>query len=328
MSVVLRIIKAIQKKGIIGFLGAGIADFFSILDHYLKNFRDKSTKYKFTDKSKGQSNLIVVLAGYKSYLWNFTLKNIYQYQLENADVCIVSAGLYSQELADLCDKNGWSYLSVKRNSPGVALNKAILLHPESDYIYKLDEDIFISEKFFENLKKGYDLTFKKTLLEPGFVAPVLNINGISYSIFLKELDLEKEYKERFGDIIKRCGDLPVHNNPETAWWLWKNSLPFYDISKKISDNQFDYSICNTRFSIGAILFRRAFIEQVGGFKSAWHSGVLGVDEDELCRDCTSHSRPIYLMHNILAGHFSFYPQESYMKEKLPEMAILDPRTFY
>ncbi|MDY6549684.1 glycosyltransferase family protein [Acinetobacter faecalis] len=328
MSFISRIIKAIQKKGLVGFFWAAIADIFGRLEGYLNNIRDRSTSYKFINKSKGQSNLIVVLAGYKSYLWPFTLESIYKYQSMNTDVCIVSPGKYSKKLEQLCENNGWSYLSVKRNSPGVALNQAIRLHPNADYIYKLDEDILISENFFENLKMGYELTSKKSLLEPGFVAPVLNINGISYSIFLKEFGLEKEYQEKFGNIIKRCGDLPVHNNPETAWWIWKNTLPFQEKAKKLSENEFNYSVCSTRFSIGAILFRREFIEQVGGFKSAWHSGVLGVDEDELCRDCTSHSRPIYMIHNTLAGHFSFYPQESYMKTKLSEMSLLDPKVFH
>lgn len=319
--------RSFHKRGALGLISSGFVDLLEIASKHLVRLRDHHSRYHFIDRSQRKPNLVVVLAGYKPYLWPATLARLKKYAPSDADFCVASAGMFSMELADMCARNGWSYLSVKRNSPGIALNKAIALHPIADYIYKLDEDIVISSKFFELLRAGYDHAWKNSLLEPGFCAPALNVNGISYRAFLRELGLENEYKKNFGQLFQRCGDLPVHNNPDTCWWLWRNTLPFDEKASLFAKTIDRYSVCNTRFSIGAILFRREFIDKVGGFKSAWHSGVLGVDEDMLCRDCVSHSRPMYIIESVLAGHFSFYPQEALMKEKLPEMSRLDPATF-
>lgn len=173
----------------------------------------------------------------------------------------------------------------------------------------------------------YQATWKYSLLEPGFCAPKLNVDSISYRILLRELNLESEYRNEFGPIFTRCDNIPVHNNPDASWWLWRNALPFDEKVEHFARLTERYSVCATRFSIGAILFRRGFISKVGGFKSDWKSGVLGVDEDQLCRDCTSESRPMYIIESVLAGHFSFSPQEKLMRTKLPEMSHLDPVTF-
>ena len=68
------------------------------------------------------------------------------------------------------------------------------------------------------------------MLEPGFCAPVLNVNGITYYTFLRTLGLEEEYKSMFGPLVMRCQDVPVHNNPEAAWWIWSKTLPFREIA--------------------------------------------------------------------------------------------------
>jgi hypothetical protein len=36
---------------------------------------------------------------------------------------------------------------------------------------------------------------------------------------------------------------------------------------------------------------------------------------------------MFYLTNVLAGHFSFYPQERAMMNLLPEFALLDPLTF-
>lgn len=320
-------IQSIRKRGFTGMLGAALADVVEASGRRLTYYRDHSCHHRFTNRSSGKRNLIIVLAGYKAYLWPATLERLKKYAPNDADFCVASPGIQSLELEKMCERNGWSYLSISRNSPGVAINRAIKLHPLADYIFKLDEDIVVSSGFFRSLRQGYDYAHTKLLMEPGFCAPVLNLNGISYRLFLHEQGLEEDYQNTFGELISRCSDLPVHNDPKAAYWIWRNSLPFNETAEKFSRNETRYSICSTRFSIGAILFRREFIEAVNGFKSAWHSGVLGVDEDELCRDCVSLSRPMCIIENVLAGHFSFYPQEKLMREKLPEMSRLDPTTF-
>lgn len=326
-GIINKIIRSVKRRGVLGFFKIAIADLLETIGGIIVSIRDHRSGYRFVDRGSNRDSLIVVLVGYKSYLWPATLTRIHKNQPSDADICLASAGVYSEKLNELCLRNGWSYLSVKRNSPGVAINKAISLHPAADYIYKLDEDIFISNEFFSSLREGYEYAWKNSMLEPGFVAPVLNVNGVSYRIMLREFNLEQSYQEKFGQLISRCGDLPVHNDPNASLWLWKNTLPFDQKAEKLREAVDFYSVCSTRFSIGAILFRREFIDQVGGFKSAWHSGVLGVDEDFLCRDCVSHSRPMYIVNSVLAGHFSFYPQEEFMIKKLPELSSIDPETF-
>lgn len=326
-SVIGKTVGAIRKRGFFGSFAAALADLLEWFGKSVLNVRDHCSFYKFIDRRKGRSNLVLVLVGYKEYLWPATLKRVYEFQSDDMDVCLVSPGIHSYKLEKLCAKNGWSYLSVRRNSPGVALNKAIKLHPSADYIYKLDEDIFISSGFFEKLYLGYKYSWRESRLEPGFVAPVINVNGISYGVFLSRLGLEDSYRKEFGEILLRCGDLPIHNNPEACWWVWRNSLPFDAKASEIERHGPSFSFCGTRFSIGAIMFRREFIVKIGGFKSAWHSGVLGVDEDMLCRDCVSHSRPMYIIESVFAGHFSFYPQENYMRAKLADMSAIDPEAF-
>ncbi|HWP20811.1 MAG TPA: hypothetical protein VNO84_16900 [Burkholderiaceae bacterium] len=322
-----RVKRSLRQRGIQGFFGAAFADALAATSKHLARIRDGSTRYRFIDRRAHKDGLIVVLAGYKSFLWPTTLERIYSSQHDDCDVCVVSPGLYSEELKSICEKNNWSYLSVQRNSPGVALNQAVSLHPGADYIFKLDEDIVISPGFFSAMRIGYQRVLERSMLEPGFCAPVLNINGITYYTFLRTLGLEEEYKSMFGPLVMRCQDVPVHNNPEAAWWIWSKTLPFREIADRFSNGPERFSICSTRFSIGAILFRRQFWEMIGGFKSAWHAGILGVDEDMLCRDCVSFSRPMYIVETVLAGHFSFYPQEALMKRMLPEMSRLDPDTF-
>lgn len=326
-NIIKRMVESVKRKGVSGFLKSAAADLLEEISGFLVSMRDHNSSYRFVDRGEGKKSLVIVLVGYKSYLWPATLTRIHNNQPNDADVCLASAGICSTVLSELCVRNGWSYLSVKRNSPGVAINKAVLLHPNADYIYKLDEDVFVSNDYFSRLRIGYDSAWKSSMLEPGFVAPVLNVNGVSYRIMLREFNLEKSYQERFGQLISRCSDLPVHNDPNASWWLWKNTLPFDQKAERLAESVDLYSVCSTRFSIGAILFRREFFDKVGGFKSAWHSGVLGVDEDFFCRDCVSESRPMYIINSVLAGHFSFYPQEAFMIEKLPELSNLDPKTF-
>lgn len=322
-----RLSASLTKRGFTGVIGAALADLWGALQQKLVHIRDHACTHRFINRSTDSNTLIIVLAGYKPYLWQATLTRLTKYAPKDVDLCIVSSGLHSAELVDQCSRNGWSYLSVSRNSPGVALNRAIKLHPKADYIFKLDEDIFVGSGFFDLMREGYDKAQQTWSLEPGFCAPALNVNGITYRTLLKKLNLEAEYVQTFGEPIMRCGGLPVHSSPEAALWLWIRSLPFDNNVAKFSRDGFHGSICATRFSIGAILFRREFIDSVFGFKSAWHSGVLGIDEDFLCRDCVSQSRPMYLIENVFAGHFSFYPQESLMRQKLSDLSHIDPITF-
>lgn len=64
---------SLRKRGIVGMLQAGVS---GILHNAGKRFallRDYCSTHRFIRKSSGKSKLIVILAGYKPYLWPATL---------------------------------------------------------------------------------------------------------------------------------------------------------------------------------------------------------------------------------------------------------------
>ncbi|MGJ5673886.1 MAG: hypothetical protein ACR9NN_09795 [Nostochopsis sp.] len=275
--------------------------------------------YTFIDRSKGSQRLLIILAGYKDFLYPLTITRIAKFVPSDIDVCIVSSGLYSASLAELAEIYDWSYLYTKNNKVSLVQNLGISVHPLAKWIYKLDEDIFISEGFFDSMLEGYLNVKKEELYNPGFCAPIVNVNGYSYVTFLKKIDADKEYKDKFGELKQAAGGIKAHFDGEAAKWLWSKSLPFDEIAKHIGSQPFSYSAVPHRFSIGAILFERELWETMGGFRTGIKHGGLGLDEEYLCKDCIEMSRPILVINNVFAGHFSFGPQESVMKEYLPEI---------
>ena len=280
------------------------------------NFSGSET---FIDRSKGQKRLLIVLAGYKSFLWPLTLTRIASFVPSDIDVCIVSSGLYSAPLAELATGYGWSYLYTKVNKVGLAQNLAIARHTKAKWIYKLDEDIFIAKDYFELLIEGYLHIQKEGLYNPGFCSPLINVNGYSYIVFLKKLNADGEYKAKFNELKYAAEGVKAHYDGEAAKWLWAKSLPFDETAHYLSSQPFDYSAAPHRFNIGAILFERELWEAVGGLRTPLIGSGLGVDEEHLCKDCIGMSRPMIVIHNTFAGHFSFGPQEASMKEYLHEI---------
>jgi hypothetical protein len=278
-----------------------------------------SGSHTFIDRSKGSDKLLIILAGYKSFLYPLTLARIAEFVPKDIDVCLLSSGLHSQELAEMAADNNWSYLYTKSNKVSLVQNLAIAKHTQAQWIYKIDEDIFISENFFEKLLEGY-LTIKaEKLYDIGFCAPLLNVNGYSYINFLKLINADDEYKAKFGELKYSCADAKAFYDGEAAKWLWKKSLPFDEVAHYIGSKPFQYSTSPHRFSIGAILLERKFWELIGGFRTSFKQGGLGLDEFHLCKDCVQQSKVMIVIHNVFAGHFSFGPQASAMKEYLPEI---------
>jgi hypothetical protein len=279
-----------------------------------------SGHYTFIDKSRGERRLLIILAGYKSFLWSLTLTRVAEFVSSDIDVCLVSSGLYSASLAELATNNGWSYLYTKSNKVALAQNLAIAKHTEAKWIYKLDEDIFISEGFFDILLEGYLRIKEDGLYEPGFCAPLVNVNGYSYISFLRTLNADDEYRAKFGELKHAGRGIKAQYDGEAAKWLWGKSLPFDYVSHYIKSQPFKYSAVPHRFSIGVILFERDFWEAIGGLRTPLLEGGVGMDEEYLCKDCLEMSRVMLVIHNVFAGHFSFGPQEASMKEYLHEIS--------
>jgi hypothetical protein len=274
----------------------------------------------FVDRSQGREELLLVLAGYKPYLWPYTLARLERFVPAHVDVCIVSPGVAPPELAELAARNGWSSLRTRRNSLCLAQNLAIAAHPQARYIHKLDEDVVIGAGHLERLRAGYDAVAAEGRFRPGFAAPVLNVNGFSYRPFLEELDLLGEYRERFGEPLQASVlGAPVQTSGEVARWLWEQSIPFDAVAARFAARPFGYTAIPHRFSIGSFVMERDLWEAFGGF-AAHPLGDLGRDELQLCRECAERSRVPVMLHDVFAGHWSFGPQEPAMRAALPGFA--------
>ena len=275
-------------------------------------------KYKFINRKNDNKKLCIILAGYKKFLWEDVFGRIEKYAPKDIDFCIVSSGLYSEDLAKIAEKNNWSYLSVKQNKVTLVQNIAINLHPKAKKIFKLDEDIFITENLFTQLEKTYDKMEKEGRYNIGFVAPLLPINGYANVNVLEKTGLIEEFDKKFGKAYHDGdGQAPIIKNPDIAKFMWgetEEKLRDIDkLSKEFSEQEFSYSICSIRFSIGAILFSREIWENMGRFKVGLGTN-MGQDEVQLCKYCMIESKAIIISENTVAGHFSYGPQTNAMKE--------------
>lgn len=264
--------------------------------------------------------MLIVLAGYKGYLWPYTLARIERFVPAEIDVCIVSPGVAPPDLGEMAERNGWSWLRTERNSLCLAQNLAIARHPAARYLHKLDEDVLIADGHFERLLAGYERFRAEGRFMPGFAAPILNVNGFSWRPFLDELGLTEEYVARFGDERQAAAfDVPAQVDPEAARWLWERTLPFDEVAARFAARSPGHTVIPHRFSIGSFLMERDLWESFGGFSSDPY-GDLGRDERQLCMECNDRSRVPFVVHDVLAGHWSFGPQEKAMRAALPELA--------
>ncbi len=275
-----------------------------------------NSEYKFVNRGRGEKNVCIILAGYKSFVWDTVFPRIKQFAPANLDICVVSSGLYSDVLAELCEKNGWSYLSTTRNNVSVAQNIAIDLFQDAEYIYKLDEDIFVTKGYFETLLHTYETVAREGEYDVGFVAPLIPINGYGHLRLLKRLNLTQEYTQRFErPIYASYAARQIEGNPETAKFFWGEGdvFPHIDaLAAMLQKDPFAYTACPVRFSIGAILFSRATWEKLGMFPVVKGPG-MGIDESEFCAYCIKESQAIIVSENTVVGHLSFGKQNAAMQ---------------
>ena len=271
----------------------------------------------FIDRSRNKNKLCIVLAGYKEYIYDAVFGRLIKYLDDDIDVCIITSGKWSDDIANICEQEKWSYLSTKENDVSLVQNVAIHLHPNAKYIFKLDEDIFITKDYFKKMYLALE-DAKKGLYNPGVIAPILPINGYGYSRVLSKLGLEQEYIKRFGKI--KCSTTTkdaIQSDPSVAKFFWGEDhiIPSIDyMNEKFSHEPIKEYACPIRFSIGAILFERSLWEDMNGFRVVKGTNSLGVDEADMCNFCCFSSRPLMVSENIVVGHLSFGPQNSEMKK--------------
>ena len=274
--------------------------------------------YKFIDRKKNSDRLCIILAGYKQFLWEDVFGRLGKYAPKDIDVCIVSSGLYSEELAKIAEKYDWSYLSVKQNKVSLVQNIAINLFENAKLIYKLDEDIFVTKHLFEQLLRTYKEAEKTSPYRVGFVAPLMPISGYAHVRVLEKTGLLEKYEGQFGRAQHNWDtDGKVVVNPDIAKFLWGKTEPILRdidaLDEEFSKQELNYSICSIRFSIGAILFSRQLWEDMGRFEVGIGNN-MGRDEIQLCNYLLADSRAIIVSENTIAGHFSFGKQTQEMKK--------------
>ena len=143
----------------------------------------------FVDRRKNSEFLLMILAGYKSFLYEDVFARVKAFTPKNFDICVMSSGLFDETLNKIAAENDWSYLSTAENNIPLVQNLAIMLHPQAEFIYKMDEDIFITEGVFDTLMKTANHVQKYGHYNVGFVAPLIPINSHGYVRILEKLNL-------------------------------------------------------------------------------------------------------------------------------------------
>ena len=113
--------------------------------YLVKDRKSLTKKYIFENRMKSKEKICFILAGYKEFSYDIVFSRIKKFVPKDVEVCILSSGKYSEKLSKIASDNDWSYLSTEINNVSLVTNLAISLHPEADYIFKMDEDIFITK---------------------------------------------------------------------------------------------------------------------------------------------------------------------------------------
>lgn len=289
----------------------------------LKHYNDRKIEINkfqyhgnFINRSTGAEKLCIILAGYKEFLYDAVFERIEKFMSDDIDVCVVTSGLFSKRIDALCEKNGWSYLSTKENNVCLVQNVVIKEHSKAKYIYKLDEDIFITKNFFEKMFDAL-LYSKNSEYNAGVVAPLIPVNGYGHVRILDKLGLSGKYTELFEKTMIAAGPKRmIENNPDAAMFFWGKGdhIPSIDRLNQMFSGEMAINPCPIRFSIGAILFERTVIEEMGFFPVERATTGMAQDEIALCTFCCLESRPIMVTENAVVGHFSFGPQTQQMKK--------------
>ena len=312
-----------QSKQIKFFLKLNFKDkILAFAEYYYKWLQNRMNfKWKYylvLNNKENRSNLLIIVAWYQEYLYDKVLTRVHDNMEDDIDVCVVTPWKKDETLIEYCKNFSWSYLYTKDNKLSLAQNIAIKLHNHAKFIYKMDEDIFITKWFFNNLKEKYNLAIKNSEYIPWAITPVLNINGFSYSFFLDRLWLKQEYSKLYWAIKQEvCKEWNnIRYSWEVAKYIWSNSLPIDRVQEKFFkdiDIQKQYRTNSVRYSIWCFMFPRYVWEDMWWFDIACEL-QLWKEEIQFLSYSINESRPIILCENCLCWHFSFGPQKKEMKE--------------
>lgn len=270
-------------------------------------------------QSFSSSKILMILAGFQPYYWDVLFERTHLVTKKNNDlsicVCIpgVSASAKSK-LYELCDKYGWSSCYSKEDRLAPLQNYVIRKFEKAEYIYKIDEDIVISDGFINGLIKGLSYVDNETRYKSGISVPLINVNVFSFIPFLETVGKIEEYDQKFGKA--KYWDNNIVNNPDVAKYLWgligdKSISEFaLEINKK---NKNKFIQCSSRYSIGAFCLTREVWEKMGYFRPAC-IGILGAEELELCRYLLDNAYMICCCMDVFVGHLGYGKQKQSCKD--------------
>ena len=232
-------------------------------------------------------------------------------------MCIMTSGLVDDELKALAAKHNWSYLSTSVNHLSVVQNIAIECHPNAKWIYKLDEDMFLTKGFFETMLSTYQRLENDSLYKPAFVSPLINVSCYGHLRLLGKVGLLDDFRSTGLTDMKYSDGLhhnrQVIDEPKVAQYMWGESSPILRdidaLTERFSEERegFSYSICPIRYSIGAILFTRDAWEEFGHFPLTFVGGPygLGDDEEHICNYACFTGRVMVVNENVVVGHLGY-----------------------
>lgn len=283
-----------------------------------------SSEYVFENRKEDKAKLLYILAGYKLELWQDVSNRLKKYLPNDIDVCILSSGKYVEQLSKCAEENGWSYLSTSVNDVAIIQNIVIKLFEKATYIYKMDEDIFITRDCFVKMY-GALLKAQNDGVEVGFVGPIIPLHTNGH-LFLKQFSLEEEYKKRIGVRCVPGGrwtNRGYATNPRIPEFLW-SAGNIDELNKLIEKNGNKYIITPIKYAICFILFERKLYEDMGGFNVVPETRSAGVngDEGQIMEYCMHHCKCTIVAGNTLCGHFSYPDQEREMMRFKKENASL------
>ena len=249
---------------------------------YLANAHRRALSVRpavFDDRRARRSTLVMILAGHKVDLWPHTLERIARYTpADAADVCVVCSGggPYVAEAREFAARKGWSYLEAHEDLLAHVQNLAVGEFRDAEHIVKLDEDMFVTPGWLEELHATYAAVEREQKYRVGFVAPLCPVNGFGYRLFLELTGTLDDYNTAFPQYPPTSAALDVgaHHAPEVAEWLWRRSTPLDERARELARLHGQYSVCPHRFSIGAFLMHRSTFDEFGGFAVAPVPGQL------------------------------------------------------
>ena len=263
--------------------------------------------------------MLMILAGYKPFLFEDVFARVKAFTPKQFDICILSSGLFDETLNKIAAENSWSYLSTAQNNIPFVQNLAIMLHEQAELIFKMDEDIFITEGVFDTLLKTAIRVQNYEHYNVGFVAPLIPINGYGHVRLLEKLGLLETYEKTFEPVLYGAQhSRMIEKSPDVAKFFWGKGgiVPSIDeMNAAFRIQKISYSICSVRFSIGFILFHRNFWKIMGGLLMPPPNEFgVGLDEMQICRFCVEASLAMVVAENAVVGHLSFGQQNEAMKE--------------